>query len=89
MKLNPSKCVFAIKGGKFIGLLVSSKGIEPYLKKIQVILGMTPSWLMKEFQLLPRQLVSFNQFISHIGEHSMPFFKTLKNISNFEWTSKC
>jgi hypothetical protein len=52
MKLNPSKCVFAIRGGKFIGLLVSSKRIKPYLKKIQAILGMTPPWSMKEFQSL-------------------------------------
>jgi len=29
MKLNPSKCVFAIKGGKFLGFLVSSRGIKP------------------------------------------------------------
>jgi hypothetical protein len=29
MKLNPSKCVFAIKGGKDVGFLVSFKGIKP------------------------------------------------------------
>jgi hypothetical protein len=33
MKLNPSKCVFAIKRWKFLGFLVSSKKIEPNPKK--------------------------------------------------------
>jgi len=42
VKLNPSKCVFAIKGGKFLGFLVSSKGIEPNPKKNQAILDMMP-----------------------------------------------
>lgn len=29
MKLNPSKCMFAIQKGKFLGFLVSNKEIEP------------------------------------------------------------
>jgi len=29
MKLNPSKCMFAIRRGKFLGFLVSNRGIEP------------------------------------------------------------
>ena len=34
MKLNPFKCVFAIKGGKYLGFLVNSKGKEPNPDKI-------------------------------------------------------
>jgi hypothetical protein len=41
MKLNPFKCVFAIRGG-FLGFLVNHRGIEPNPKKIQVLLGMNP-----------------------------------------------
>jgi hypothetical protein len=33
-------------------------------------------------------LVSLNRFISEPGESNLPFFKTLKNIINFEWTPK-
>jgi hypothetical protein len=35
MKLNPSKYVFAIKGEKDIGFIVSFKGIELNPKKIK------------------------------------------------------
>jgi hypothetical protein len=37
MKLNPIKYVFIIKGGKFLGFLISSNGIEPNPKKIQAL----------------------------------------------------
>jgi hypothetical protein len=29
IKLNPFKCVFSIKRGKFLGFLVNDKGIKP------------------------------------------------------------
>ena len=28
MKLNPSKCVFGVTAGKFLGFMVSQRGIE-------------------------------------------------------------
>ena len=34
MKLNLEKCSFFIKGGKFLGYMVSSKGIEPKPEKV-------------------------------------------------------
>jgi hypothetical protein len=32
LKLNPEKCVFRVKKGKFLGCLVSTKGIEANAK---------------------------------------------------------
>jgi hypothetical protein len=43
LKLNPEKCVFGVKKGKFLGCLVSTKGIEANLHKIEAILRMEPS----------------------------------------------
>jgi hypothetical protein len=40
LKLNPEKCVFEVKKGKFLGFLVSTKGIEANLSKIEAILWM-------------------------------------------------
>jgi hypothetical protein len=50
---------------------------------------MTPPRSVKKVQLLIGRLVALNKFISCIGKCSMPLFRTLKNISNFEWTPKC
>jgi hypothetical protein len=40
LKLNPKKCVFGVKKGKFLGCLVSTKGIEASPNKIEAILWM-------------------------------------------------
>ena len=29
MKLNPSRCAFGVSSGKFLGFIVSQRGIEP------------------------------------------------------------
>jgi hypothetical protein len=42
LKLNPEKCVFNMKKGKFLGCLVSTKGIEANPNKIEAILRMEP-----------------------------------------------
>ena len=42
MKLNPSKCAFGVSLGKFLGFMVSHKGIEVNPDKIQAILDMKP-----------------------------------------------
>ena len=38
MKLNPGKCTFGVMVGKFLGFMVSQKGIEVNPKKIRVII---------------------------------------------------
>jgi hypothetical protein len=40
LMLNPEKCVFGVKKGKFLGCLVSTKGIEANPNKIEAILRM-------------------------------------------------
>jgi hypothetical protein len=42
LKLNPEKCVFGVKKGKFLGCLVSTIGIESNPGKIEAILQMEP-----------------------------------------------
>lgn len=42
MKLNPSKCVFGVSSGKFLGFMVSHRGIEANPEKIKAILNMKP-----------------------------------------------
>ena len=40
MKLNPKKCTFGVKSGKFLGFIVSQRGIEANPRKI--LLGFMP-----------------------------------------------
>ena len=52
IKLNPSKCAFGVSSGKFLGFMVSQRGIEANLDKIQAILNMEPPRNVKEVQSL-------------------------------------
>ena len=48
MKLNSSKCAFKITAGKFLGFMVSQRGIEVNLEKIRAIMELAPPKIVKE-----------------------------------------
>jgi len=48
MKLNPSKCAFRVSLGKFLGFMISQRGIEANPNKIQEILNMEPPKNIKD-----------------------------------------
>ena len=51
MKLNPSKCVFEVTAGKFLGFMVSQRGIKVNLEKVRTILELEPPRTMKAVQI--------------------------------------
>jgi hypothetical protein len=52
MILNPKKCVFGVSSGKLLGYMVSSRGIDVNLKKVEAIENLQPSRTRKEIQKL-------------------------------------
>ena len=52
MKLNPSKCAFGVASGKFLGFMVSHRGIKANPEKIKATLDMKPPQSIKEVQSL-------------------------------------
>ena len=42
MKLNPSKCAFGVTAGKFLGFMVSHRGIEVNPEKVRAIMELSP-----------------------------------------------
>jgi hypothetical protein len=87
LKLNPEKCVFRVKKGKFLGCLVSIKGIEANPNKIEAILWMEPPKSRKGAQRLTGRLASLNIFISRSTERNLSFFEVLKSTEVFQWGS--
>jgi ribonuclease HI len=87
LKLNPEKCVFGVKKGKFLGCLVSSKGIEANPNKTEAILRMEPPSTKKGAQRLTGRLAYLNRFISRSAERTLPFFEVLKSAEVFQWGS--
>jgi hypothetical protein len=83
--LNPEKCVFGVKKGKFLGCMVSTKGIEANPSKIEAILRMEPPNSKNEAQRLAGRLASLNRFISRSVERNISFFEILKSAEVFQW----
>ena len=64
MKLNPSKCAFGVASGKFLGFMVSHRGIEANPEKIKAILDMKSPQNIKEVQSLTGRVAALNRFVS-------------------------
>ena len=87
MKLNPSKCAFGVASGKFLGFMVSHRGIEANPEKIKAILDMKSPQSIKEVQSLTGRVATLNRFVSKVTDRCLSFFKVLKKA--FEWTNEC
>ena len=87
MKLNPSKCVLGVDSGKFLGFMVSQRGIEANPEKVKAIINMVSSRTVKEVQKLTSRIAALNRFVSRATNKCLLFFKTLKQA--FAWTDEC
>jgi hypothetical protein len=87
MKLNPTKCAFGVSSGKFLGYMVSSRGIEANPEKIRAILEMQSPKTTKQLQQLTGRLAVLNRFISRSTDKCIHFFKILRKA--FEWSDEC
>ena len=87
MKLNLKKCAFGVTTRKFLGFLVSQRGIEVNPNKIKAIMELTLPKNVKEVQSLNGKIAALNKFVSRATDKCLPFFRTLKK--SFEWTAKC
>ncbi|KAL0449020.1 UNVERIFIED_CONTAM: Transposon Tf2-12 polyprotein [Sesamum latifolium] len=64
LKLNPTKCTFGVRGGKFSGYMISERGIETNPEKISAIMDMPPPHSIKDVQKLAGRLAALNRFIT-------------------------
>ena len=87
MKLNPSKCVFGVMVGKFLGFMVSQRGIEVNPEKVRAIMELEPPRTVKEVQNLNGKIAALNRFVSKATDKCLPFFRILRK--SFEWTDEC
>ena len=87
MKLNPSKCVFGVTVGKFLGFMMSQRGIEVNPEKVRAILELEPPRSVKAVQSLNGKVTALNRFVSKATDKCLPFFRVLRK--SFEWMDEC
>ena len=87
MKLNPSKCMFGVTTRKFLGFMVSQRGIKVNPEKVRAIMELGPLKTVKEVQSLNGKIAALNRFVSKAMDKCLPFFHILRK--SFEWTDEC
>uniref|UniRef100_A0A2N9IV34 Uncharacterized protein n=1 Tax=Fagus sylvatica TaxID=28930 RepID=A0A2N9IV34_FAGSY len=89
LRLNASKCVFGVGSGKFLGFMVSHRGIEVNPDQIKVIQELKAPRTHKEVQRLTGMTTALSRFISRSADRCQPFFQLLKKSTTFKWDEGC
>uniref|UniRef100_UPI00200C0FF9 hypothetical protein n=1 Tax=Escherichia coli TaxID=562 RepID=UPI00200C0FF9 len=84
IRLNPEKCIFGVTSGKFLGYMVSERGIEANPEKIKALLEFRTPATIKDVQRLTGRITSLSRFISRYGDWCRAFFKVLTKAAKKE-----
>jgi reverse transcriptase-like protein len=82
LKLNLAKCIIGVSVGKFLGFMVSNRGIDVNPEKIEAIQNMTSPKSVKDVQKLTGSLAALSRFLSKGAEniyHSSMSSRRLKS----------
>ena len=63
MKLNPTKCSFGVTSRKFLGYIVTQRGIEASPDQIKAIMELQSPKCVKDAQKLTGRVAALNRFI--------------------------
>ena len=83
MKLDPTKCAFGVSAWKFLGFMVTQRGIEVNPDQIKVVLEIPAPSSKKELQLLTSHLIVLGHFIAHFTNKLRHFFLMLRGANTF------
>ncbi|XP_056691812.1 uncharacterized protein [Spinacia oleracea] len=88
MKLNPTKCSFGASSAKFMGYMVTQRGIEARPDQIRAFINLQSPRSQKDVQKLAGRLVALNRFISRSSDKCKLFYDILKKNEKFSWTDQ-
>ena len=89
LRMNVSKCSFGVGSSKFLGYMVTHKGIEVNPDQIKAINDLKPPRNAKEVQKLTRMIAALNRFISRSADRCRPFYLLINKWKGFEWSEDC
>ena len=88
-KMNPAKTFLGVANGKFLGFVVTSRGIHLNSEKICTIQEMQPPRSLKELRGLQGRLAYIRRFIANLSGRCQPFSKLMKKGVSFVWDDAC
>ena len=72
MKLNPAKCAFGVRSGKFLSFMVNNHRIKANLSKVQALLDLQSPETMKDIQKLTRMIAILSRFVARLTDKCYP-----------------
>ncbi|KAL5556089.1 hypothetical protein UlMin_038325 [Ulmus minor] len=75
--------------GKFLGYMVTQRGIEANPDQIRSIMNLQSPACIRDVQRLTGRVAALSRFISRSSEKCHLFFSTLRKSKDFEWTPAC
>jgi len=81
MHLNLEKCVIGVERGKFLGFMLTRRGIKANPYKCQAIIEMQNPKKVKDMQRLVGRVVALSRFMAKLN--------LLKKVSRFNWDEQC
>ena len=85
MKLNPLKYAFGVSFGKFLGHVISKRGIEPTQPQMKTLLEIEEPRTVWDAQSLAGKIAVLGSFISKMLDMCKPFFQSIKQSTSLEW----
>ena len=89
LRLNASKCSFGVGSGKFLGYMVTHRGIEVNPNQIKAINDLKPPRNAKEVQKLTGMITALKRFVSRSVDRCRPFYILINKWKGFEWSEDC
>ena len=78
-----------MEAGKFLGFMLTERGIEANPDKCAAIIAMRSPGSVKEVQQLMGRMAALSRFVSVGGDKGHPYFQCLKRNNSFVWTTEC
>ncbi|XP_014490726.1 uncharacterized protein LOC106753432 [Vigna radiata var. radiata] len=89
MRLNLAKCSFEVGAGKFLGFMLTTRGIKANANKCTAILYMKSLTSLKDVQRLVGRMTTLSQFIPKLVERIRLVLKKMKKGSVDKWDADC
>jgi len=89
LRLNPSKCSFALPEVRHLGFTVSAQGVKPNSAKVDAILQMPSPNTRKRTRSCIGTFSYYRRFIRNFSKIAKPIMDLLSTSATFQWTPAC
>jgi hypothetical protein len=89
IRVNASKCIFAVESVEYLGHRIDSKGIYPTTLKLEAITQAPEPENLKQLQAYLGLLNFYNKFLPMLSTVLRPLHKLTEKGMSWEWSESC